>query len=581
MKKYFIWSLLFSLFITIAIPTAMETNIAVAQNITVTGDTVNIRTGPGLSYGVVTKVKKNDTLTVLKEKGDWIQVQTVNGKKGWIAGWLTAKKNSTITTNQTAEILNNGLRVRSGAGTTNKVLGTVQKGETYKVLQSKNGWIQIDSPFGKGWISKDYATIIDSSTSSSGNGKGKNVTPTIIGTGKVTASVLNVRESASTNATIVGKLNKGATVSIISQSASWTNILFNGSSAWVSSQYVDKSSNSSTEVNTTSKVKITASVLKVRSSNSLNASEVGKVTKNQTFSVLEEKNDWVKIEYTNGKTGWIAAWYTEKVANSSNPQETTGSSSKQEVTILNNGTNIRKQATTNSSVVYRASKGEQFEIVEQSGDWYEIKLDNGSTGFVAGWIISINGKTSTNNQTATEKYLSGKTIVIDAGHGGRDSGTIGISGTQEKGLTLTVAKQLQNALSAAGANVVMTRKTDTYVSLANRVYLSSRHKADAFISVHFDSINDSSIRGLTTYYYHSNSKQLANKVHESTVSSTGMKNRNARYGNYYVLRENSRPSILMELGYLSNRSDEAFVKTASFQSNAVKGIVTGLANYFK
>ena len=581
MKKYFIWSLLFSLFITIAIPTAMETNIAVAQNITVTGDTVNIRTGPGLSYGVVTKVKKNDTLTVLKEKGDWIQVQTVNGKKGWIAGWLTAKNNSTITTNQTAEILNNGLRVRSGAGTTNKVLGTVQKGETYKVLQSKNGWIQIDSPFGKGWISKDYATIIDSSTSSSGNGKGKNVTPTIIGTGKVTASVLNVRESASTNATIVGKLNKGATVSIISQSASWTNILFNGSSAWVSSQYVDKSSNSSTEVNTTSKVKITASVLKVRSSNSLNASEVGKVTKNQTFSVLEEKNDWVKIEYTNGKTGWIAAWYTEKVANSSNPQETTGSSSKQEVTILNNGTNIRKQATTNSSVVYRASKGEQFEIVEQSGDWYEIKLDNGSTGFVAGWIISINGKTSTNNQTATEKYLSGKTIVIDAGHGGRDSGTIGISGTQEKGLTLTVAKQLQNALSAAGANVVMTRKTDTYVSLANRVYLSSRHKADAFISVHFDSINDSSIRGLTTYYYHSNSKQLANKVHESTVSSTGMKNRNARYGNYYVLRENSRPSILMELGYLSNRSDEAFVKTASFQSNAVKGIVTGLANYFK
>lgn len=581
MNKKIIWGILFSLFITMYFPTFGNTEQAYAANVVVTGDTVNIRTGPGLSYDVVTKVKNNEVLSVMGEEGDWIRVKTSSNKVGWIANWLIQTEQVTSTKNQTAKITENGLRVRSAAGTTNKVLGNIQKGETYNILQIKDGWIQIDSPYGVGWISADFATIIEANSTTASDEKVEANTPTVQATGVVTTDILNVRANASTNSTLIGKLQKGTNVSIISQTESWTTILFNGEKAYVSSQYIEKLGNTSSEVVKNIKVQISASVLIVRSSNQLDAKEVGRVTKDQIFNVLDEKNDWYQIEYEAGKTGWIAGWYAQKITNSTTTPPTNNSTTNQKVTILNNGTNIRKEATTNSAVLYRANKGEQYKIIEKSGDWYKITLLNGEVGYVAGWLISINGNIPITNQTATTKSLANKTIVVDAGHGGRDSGTIGISGTMEKGYTLTVAKQLQNALKAAGANVIMTRTSDTYISLANRVYLSSYHRADAFISIHFDSINDSSVRGLTTYYYHPSHQKLASSIHQSVVSATSLKDRSARSGNYYVLRENFQPAILLELGYLSNKNDEALIQTAAFQANAVNGIVKGLTNYFQ
>lgn len=581
MNKKIIWGVLFSLFITLHFPAFVDTQTIYAADVLVTGDTVNIRTGPGLSYDVVTKVKKNEALSVLSEDGDWLKVKTSTNKVGWIANWLIQSKQTTVKKNQTAKITENGLRVRSAAGATNKVLGTLQKGETYDVLLLTDGWIQIDSPFGKGWVSKDFATILEVDSSTNSYALNQVETPTVQATGMVTTSILNVRSIASTNSTIIGKLQKGAIVSIISQTESWTTILYNGNTAYVSSQYIEKSGNISQEVVENIKVQIIASVLKVRSSNQLDAKEVGRATKDQIFNVLDEKNDWIQIEYEKGKTGWIAGWYTQKITDTSTTPSTNNSTTNQKVTILNDGTNIRKEASTSSTVVYRASKGNQFDIIEKDGDWYKISLTNGQVGYVAGWIISINGNVPVTNQTATTKSLANKTIVVDAGHGGRDSGTIGISGTKEKAFTLTVAKQLQNALKAAGANVIMTRTNDTYISLANRVYLSSYHQADAFISIHFDSINDSSVRGLTTYYYHPSHQKLASSIHQSVVSATSLKNRSTRNGNYYVLRENFQPAVLLELGYLSNKKDEALIQTASFQANAVNGIVKGLTNYFQ
>lgn len=581
MNKKIIWGILFSLFITMYFPTFGKTEQAYAANVLVNGDTVNIRTGPGLSYTIVTKVKENDVLTVMDEEGDWIKVKTSSNKIGWIANWLIKSEQVTATKNQTVKITENGLRVRSAAGTTNKVLGTLQKGETYNVLQVKDGWIQINSPYGNGWISTDFATILEGNSTTTSEEKVETNTPTVQATGVVTADILNVRASASTSATLIGKLQKGTNVSIISQTESWTTILFNGKTAYVSSQYIEKVDNISSEVVKNTKVQISASVLIVRSSNQLDAKEVGRVTKDQIFNVLDEKNDWYKIEYETGKTGWIAGWYAQKVTNSTSTPSSNNTISNQKITILNDGTNIRKEATTNSAVLYRANKGEQYKIIEKSGDWYKITLLNGDVGYVAGWLISINGNVPVTNQTASTKSLANKTIVVDAGHGGRDSGTIGISGTMEKVYTLSVAKQLQNALKAAGANVIMTRTNDTYISLANRVYLSSYHQADAFISIHFDSINDSSVRGLTTYYYHPSHQKLASSIHQSVVSATSLKNRSARNGNYYVLRENFQPAVLLELGYLSNKNDESLIQTAGFQANAVNGIVRGLTNYFQ
>ena len=167
------------------------------------------------------------------------------------------------------------------------------------------------------------------------------------------------------------------------------------------------------------------------------------------------------------------------------------------MTILSDGTNIREQATTSSQIVARADAGEKFPIVQRDGDWYEISLPSGQSAFVAKWVVSTDEDTLTTEPVMKQKTarvpgtLKGLTIVIDPGHGGNDRGTTGSRGTDEKDITLLTSELLAAKLKAAGANVVMTREADTYVSLRKRVAVSHQADADAFISLHYDANPDS------------------------------------------------------------------------------------------
>lgn len=107
------------------------------------------------------------------------------------------------------------------------------------------------------------------------------------------------------------------------------------------------------------------------------------------------------------------------------------------------------------------------------------------------------------------------------------------------------------------------------------------YNADAFISLHYDSNVDSSIHGMTGYYYHSYQQTLAESIFASTVGHTKMTSRGVRFGDFHVIRENSQKAVLMELGYLSNPAEEMMIKSAGFQENAASGLFDGLARYFK
>ncbi|EDL62601.1 N-acetylmuramoyl-L-alanine amidase family protein, partial [Bacillus sp. SG-1] len=102
-----------------------------------------------------------------------------------------------------------------------------------------------------------------------------------------------------------------------------------------------------------------------------------------------------------------------------------------------------------------------------------------------------------------------------------------------------------------------------------------------FISVHYDSIYDSSIKGYTAYYYHSYQKDLSQSILDNLGKTLSSRNRGVKKGNYYVLRENKQPAVLLELGYLSNPSEEALVNTHSFQDMAARSIYNGLTEYFR
>jgi N-acetylmuramoyl-L-alanine amidase len=561
-----------------------KVGMAALGTVTISSDSVNVREGPSLSYPLIKQVDKGEKFTIVKEKADWTQIELSSEQTGWVAKWLTAKEDTDSSAISSDSETSKGvantdrLRARSGPGTSFRIVGFLNKGQAVTVLDVNENWLKISASFGEGWVSKPYIDTVTVNQEINSSGSAFNQTTM----GVVTGDTLNVRKEPASSSSLLGKLSKGMNVTVYSQQNNWDEIQFNNKKAWVSADYVklqtdlqnDTSSKDTHQVIGT----VTASTLSVRSGSSLNAAVVGSVSKGQQFTILAENNNWVKIEYKPGKYGWTAGWYLEKDTSVSFPDQNVKNTT---ITILQDGSNIRKQPSLTSDVVQRTNEGDTFAVSKIENDWYEIKLKNGSKGYIAGWVVSVNGAAQPIEKAGAENYLKDKTIVLDPGHGGEDNGTTGASGTFEKNLTLRTAKLLYDKLRAAGANVYLTRGNDSYISLASRVSFAQSLNADAFISLHYDSNLDGSVRGSTGYYYHDYQKALAEEVYSSTINQTGLKNRGVRFGDFHVIRENSQKATLIELGYLSNPSEEITLNSGQFQENAATGIYNGLARYFK
>lgn len=201
--------------------------------------------------------------------------------------------------------------------------------------------------------------------------------------------------------------------------------------------------------------------------------------------------------------------------------------------------------------------------------------------------IPTYGSSSSYNLT---KGLKGKVICIDPGHGGTDSGAIGID-SQEKNITLAISKKAAKLLNEAGATVVMTRTTDVDVYAPNdgaveelqaRCNIANAANADVFVCVHIDSYSTADARGVTAYY---NSKTahdygLAKYLHNQNMSATTFPDRGVRTANFYVLLHTNMPATLLELGFISNPTEEDALNTEAQQQNFAESIVKGLADYF-
>ncbi|MEH7887162.1 SH3 domain-containing protein [Bacillus sp. JJ1609] len=567
---------------------ALETVKADNERLTITATSLNVRQGPGLSYPVAGSVKKGEKYSIVKQEGDWIQISLGRSKKGWVAEWFTAMESNVLPavtqspTGTTGSVTANGLRVRKGPGTEFQIIGSLNSGQAVEIMNSNDKWTEVRTSSIQGWVAKEFIiTIKDSKETGTPANNEKAKTK-----GVVTADSLNVREKPSTNAKTIGSLKRGAEVSIFSQSNGWAEITYSEKKAWVSDQFLKVNQNTSSDKKQPSSPAsqysgtVTASQLYVRDSNALDGKVIGTITQGQSFQIIEEVNNWVKIEYKAGETGWAAGWFFQKTKNG--PVITPNQPVKNSrVNILHDGTNIRKGASTGSSVISRANQGDSFEVISAKNDWYEISLSNGLTGFVAGWIVSIQGNSGQIEKPGAEMHTKNRTIVIDPGHGGRDNGTTGVRGTLEKSLTLKTAQLVYDKLKASGTNVIMTRNNDSYISLGSRVSTAHYQNADAFISLHFDSTNDRSVRGMTTYYYNSIQKPLGEQIHSSVISKTMLKDRGTRFGDYHVIRENRQKAILVELGYLSNPAEEMLVNTSQYQQAVANGIFDGLARYFK
>ena len=167
-----------------------------------------------------------------------------------------------------------------------------------------------------------------------------------------------------------------------------------------------------------------------------------------------------------------------------------------------------------------------------------------------------------------ETVVVQRRIVIDVGHGGKDSGAIGINGIQEKDIVLKIAQEIVslNEESEAPLDMYLTRYIDTLISLSDRTKLAKALNADLFISLHCNHSDNSNARGVEVYVGKNesrNSKEsvwFAYQLQNQIKKRLGFESRGVKFANFQVLREtiNDMPSVLLELGFLSNMDESVY-----------------------
>ena len=229
-------------------------------------------------------------------------------------------------------------------------------------------------------------------------------------------------------------------------------------------------------------------------------------------------------------------------------------------------------------------------------------------------------------ETAKKSVIKKKIVMLDPGHGGQDPGAISRSGKYEKDLTLKMAKETKVLLEKAGYKVVMTRDKDVYVTLRGRIEKAHKANADLFISIHADSAASSAAKGLSVYtisetasdkeaaalaesankadilfgmdlseyqpevgnilidfaktYTMDQSAKYADEVVKEMAKEVTLRPKAHRYAGFAVLKSPNVPSVLLEMGYLSNKEEDKLLQKEAYRNKLSKALVRAVNTYF-
>lgn len=321
------------------------------------------------------------------------------------------------------------------------------------------------------------------------------------------------------------------------------------------------------------------------------------IPKGTTVDLIQKQDQWYKTTYQS-KTGWISADYVSPATYNVNSTTTLDLSVNGTVYILG-GTAI---ISSNSQNIIEGKTSSTYKDNLKTFPPLpsEIKKPDPSTGDDVITPPTIQTYDPSKEvlvnpfQGIPANALAGKTILIDPGHGGPDTGAIGPSRTYEKNNNLAIALALNDILKQAGAKTILTRDTDISPAvnfpdnddLAARVNIANLTKADLFISIHNNAFLKPEVQGTETYYCGENpqkqeSQYLATCIQSAFIDTLGTSNRKVKEANFYVIRYTNMPAILLETAFISNPYEEARLQNPTFQNNVAAAIFEGIYNYYK
>ncbi len=174
--------------------------------------------------------------------------------------------------------------------------------------------------------------------------------------------------------------------------------------------------------------------------------------------------------------------------------------------------------------------------------------------------------------------LAFKTVVIDAGHGGRDSGASD-SLVYEKHINLDVARRLERTLKEAGFKTIMIRRNDEFIGLEQRAKIANKYRNAVFISVHFNSAWRKEALGIETFYRASSSAKFADYVQKELIKNVGATDRGVKTANFAVLRHSRNPAVLVEGGFISNKTERSAMLDPQYRQVVADSIARGLMQF--
>ncbi|MGY0692681.1 N-acetylmuramoyl-L-alanine amidase [Virgibacillus sp. FSP13] len=353
--------------------------------------------------------------------------------------------------------------------------------------------------------------------------------------------------------------------------------------------------------------KVDTSQLNMRTDPSDEAQIVGNLVEGDKVMVFEEQDGWVKTFYT-GEPVWVSSHFltlindepqtkpaTDHKGNDTEPDDADADADKEKAKTIseNEAADETKpevqESLTEQDTKEEAKEEDQSKRKEEAPQYWhsfpkeadirdEEEVKKKKIAEQKKYKISKDSITVTQS---TNHPLAGYNIVIDAGHGGKDSGAVVNGDVYEKNITLKTANTVANQLQNAGATVTLTRLQDKFISLDKRVDISNSNEVNAFISIHFNAFKDSAVNGISTHYYDDKvSKGMANKLHSSIMQQINMKDRGIRKSDYLVLRENDNPAILIELGFMTNPDNLEMIQSEDYQNHVAQAIEDGLDDYF-
>ncbi|OPZ73796.1 MAG: N-acetylmuramoyl-L-alanine amidase LytC precursor [Firmicutes bacterium ADurb.Bin456] len=555
----------------------------------VTGNAINVRTGPSLDFTVLTIVNQGDRLPVLDKFYNWYYVNLPSGANGWVSGGMvrieqTMPPGLSADDGLTVMINADGVNIRCGPGTTYDIVARASYGQRYPVMETSGDWYKVWLGTGTGWVANwlvarnkntpaasPQVSPPPSSSQPAGQSGGKFAV--------VTGSQVNIRNGPGTANALAGNVNKGDELPVLGQNGEWYQVkLPSGKTGWVAGWLV------ALKTTTPAAEQVPPASSVGSAGPQAGGSDVSRGGEERIPDVQSGKALTLQVKEINGETR------VDVVADLSFECDAFTLSGPDRLVVDLKGVakgELPAKTDVNSKTVKQIRVGQY----QREPDITRLVFD------LSGGAQYLTSQSEDKKSLTVETYIptisgsyAGTTIAIDAGHGSPDPGAMGKNGTKEKDVTLDIAKRTKKLLEAKGARVIMVRSGDAEVGLEERAERANRAGADLFVSIHVNAHTDPSIGGTMTYIYNGNgnstdttrikeSDKLARYVQAELLKNLGLRDGGIRSANFVVLRCAKMPAILAELAFISNAAEERLIKTDNFRNKSAEAIVNGIGYY--